>query len=148
MPGVSDSSPLLYLALLGDLNLLPSLFGNISIPQAVWQELVIDGCGRPGASEAEKARGDWLAVRTVSNRDEVAELTSQRLELGETEAIVLAEESNVRTVFMDDEMAVRKARSRGLIVVRTRAIYIAAKEYDWLEVGRVAAPAMASCLPQ
>jgi predicted nucleic acid-binding protein len=105
VPGVSDSSPLLYLALLGDLNFLPSLFGEISIPQAVWQELVIDGRGGPGASEVENARGDWLSVRIVSNRDEVAALTSERLELGETEAIVLAEELGVRTVFMDDELA-------------------------------------------
>jgi predicted nucleic acid-binding protein len=89
----------------------------------------------PGASQVEKARDDWLSVRTVSNRDGVAELTSQRLELGETEAIVLAEESKVRTVFMDDELAARKARSRGLIVFRTPAIYIAAKEQGWIETG-------------
>jgi hypothetical protein len=50
--------------------------------------------------------------------------------------------SNVRTEFMDDEMAVRKARSRRLIVVRPPAIYIAAREYGWIEVGRLAAPAM------
>ena len=85
MPGVSNSSPLLYLAALGDLNLLSALFGNILIPQAVWQELVVDGRGKHGASEVEKARGDWLDVRIVSNREAVAELTSRRLEPGEIE---------------------------------------------------------------
>lgn len=60
VPGVSNSSPLLYLAALADLNFLPALFGEITIPQAVWQELVIDGRGKPGVTEIEKARGGWL----------------------------------------------------------------------------------------
>lgn len=133
MPGVSNSSPLLYLATLGDLNFLPTLFGDILIPQAVWQELVVDGRGKPGAAEVETARGDWLDLRIVSNRDLVLELTSQRLQLGESEAIVLAEELNQRAIFMDDELAVQKARSRGLVAFRTPAIYMAAKEHGWIE---------------
>jgi len=52
---VSDSSPSLYLAALGDL------------------EVVIDGRGKPGAAEVEKARGDWLTVRAVMNRHAVTE---------------------------------------------------------------------------
>jgi predicted nucleic acid-binding protein len=118
---------------LGDLDFLPALFGEITIPQAVWQELVIDGRGKPGAAELERARGDWLAVRVVSNRGAVAELTSQRLQLGESEAIVLAEEMSERAVYMDDEFAVREARLRGFVVFRTPAIYNAAKEQGWIE---------------
>jgi predicted nucleic acid-binding protein len=131
--GVSDSSPLLYLAALGDLSFLPTLFGKITIPQAVWQELVIDGRGKPGSIEVEKARGDWLAVQVVANREAVGELTSRQLQFGESEAIVLASELNERTVFMDDELAVREARSRGFVVLRTPAIYTAAKEQGWIE---------------
>ena len=133
MSGVSNSSPLLYLALLGDLSFLPALFGEITIPHAVWQELVIDGRGKPGALELEKARGDWLAVQAISNREAVTQLVSRHLQLGEAEAIVLAEELNQRAVYMDDEFAVREARSRGLVVFRTPAIYIAAKEQRWIE---------------
>jgi len=46
------------LAALGDLDLLPALFGEISIPQAVWQEVVIDGREKPGAAQVEKSHGD------------------------------------------------------------------------------------------
>jgi predicted nucleic acid-binding protein len=133
VPGVSNSSPLLYLAVLDDLGFLPRLFGGIAVPQAVWQELVIDGRGKPGAGRIERVRGDWLTVQAVSNREAVAELRSEKLELGEAEAIVLTEELNRHTVFIDDEVAVRKARSRGLIVFRTPAIYLAAKEQGWIE---------------
>jgi predicted nucleic acid-binding protein len=130
---VSDSSPLLYLAALGDLNLLPRLFGEVYVPQAVWQEVVIDGHGKSGAAEVAEARGDWLTVRAVSSRDLVLGAVGWRLELGETEAIVLASELDERVIFMDDERAVREGRSRGFIVVRTPAIYIAAKQQGWIE---------------
>jgi predicted nucleic acid-binding protein len=81
--GVSNSSPLLYLARLGDLNFLSRLFGHISIAEAVWRELVVEGKGRPGAAEVEQARGEWLSVDSVSNRESVAELTAQGLHPGE-----------------------------------------------------------------
>jgi predicted nucleic acid-binding protein len=133
VPGVSDSSPLLYLAALGDIGFLPRLFGGITIPQVVWKELVVDGQGKPGAAEVEQARGDWLSVRVVTNLEAVQALISRRLELGESHAIVLANELKERVVFMDDERAVREARSQGLIAVRTPAIYMAAKEQGWIE---------------
>ena len=130
---VSDSSPLLYLAVLSDLNFFPKLFGEIAIPQAVWQEVVIDGHGKPGAIEVAMARGDWLKVQVVTNRNTVTELSARRLELGDSEAIALANELHDRVVFMDDERAVREARARGLVVVRTPAIYMAAKQQGWIE---------------
>ena len=132
MPGVSNSTPLLYLAALDDLKLLPTLFRDIVIPQAVWQELVIDSRGKPGAAEVENARGDWLTVRVVSNREAVAEL-ARRLQLGESEAIALAEELHERTVLMDDELAVKTARSRGFVVSRTPSICMTAKQQGLIE---------------
>ena len=96
MPGVSDSSPLLYLALLGDLNLLPSLFGNISIPQAVWQELVIDGCGRPGASEAEKAYDTFFHASWSRLRGQAYVLTGSHEQAQDLtqEAFIKAQQEN------------------------------------------------------
>lgn len=44
---VSNSSPLIYLAALGDFELLPRLFGEIHIPRAVWTEIVEQGAGFP-----------------------------------------------------------------------------------------------------
>ena len=79
------------------------------------------------------ARGDWLAVQVVTNRNAVTELSARQLELGESEAIVLANELHERVVFMDDERAVLEARSRELVVVRTPAIYMAAKQQGWME---------------
>ena len=133
MAGVSNSSPLLYLATLGDLDLLPKLFGAIVIPSAVWQEMVIDGKTKRGAIEIEQARDKWLSVEPVLRRNSVDALTAAGLHLGEAEAIALAVQRSLTTVFMDDERGVQHARVQGLTVVRTPALLIAAKRRGWIE---------------
>jgi uncharacterized protein len=133
VPGVSNSTPLLYLAKLGDLSFLPGLFGPITVPQAVWRELVIDGRGKPGATQVESARGDWLTVATPSHYDQVTDLAEGGLEIGEAEAIILAAELGEGVIFMDDERGVLESRARGFEVVRTPAVYFAAKRRGWID---------------
>jgi predicted nucleic acid-binding protein len=47
---VSNTSPLINLAVVGRLELLHQLYGEVIIPQAVYEEIVISGSGRPAAS--------------------------------------------------------------------------------------------------
>ena len=63
---VSNSSPLIALAKIGKLYILRELFGEIVIPKAVWNEVVVKGKGKPGAEEVEKA--EWIQVREVRDR--------------------------------------------------------------------------------
>ena len=53
MPAVSDTSPILGLAVIGHLNLLQVQFGEIFIPQTVLAELKVD-TNFKGASEVRK----------------------------------------------------------------------------------------------
>ena len=55
---VSNSSPIMNLAAVGQLDLLRTLYGRLIIPQAVYEEVAIAGKGRPGASDVEVA--DWI----------------------------------------------------------------------------------------
>jgi predicted nucleic acid-binding protein len=57
MSVVSNASPLINLARIGQLNLLPRLYGELAIPDAVWREVVLEGTGQPGAEEIEAADG-------------------------------------------------------------------------------------------
>ena len=43
---VSNSSPLVSLARIGRLDLLSQLYGELTIPEAVWQEVVVEGAGQ------------------------------------------------------------------------------------------------------
>jgi len=45
---VSDTSPIINLAAVGQIQLLQKLFQKIVIPQAVYKEIAIVGSGLPG----------------------------------------------------------------------------------------------------
>lgn len=59
---VSDSSVLINLAWIQQLDLLPRLYGEVIVPMAVWQEVVADGADKPGAEEVKTAV--WLQVKS------------------------------------------------------------------------------------
>ena len=48
---VSNASPLINLARIGQLDLLQQLYGQLTIPEAVWHEVVVEGAGQPGAKQ-------------------------------------------------------------------------------------------------
>ena len=61
---VSNSSPLITLARIGQLDLLWQIFGQIHIAEEVRQEVVVGGAGRPAA---EAVRGaEWILNRSLA----------------------------------------------------------------------------------
>jgi predicted nucleic acid-binding protein len=86
---VSNASPLINLARIGHLDLLRAVYGELVIPQAVWEEIVVEGAGQPGAEQVRQA--NWIRVHTVTNRPLVNALR-QNLDAGEAGAIALAAE--------------------------------------------------------
>ncbi|HZY95161.1 MAG TPA: hypothetical protein VFE98_09970 [Candidatus Bathyarchaeia archaeon] len=58
---VVDAAPLIYYSRIARLELLKQLYDKLVIPQAVWDEVVTNAQGRPGASEVEKGvREGWI----------------------------------------------------------------------------------------
>jgi predicted nucleic acid-binding protein len=128
VPAVSNSSPLIYLSALQDLSLLHAILGAITIPAAVYREVVVDGKGQPGAREVEQAVGNWITVVDIEDRLQVNSLqNASGLQDGECEAIILAGQLHIGTIVLDDRQGVREAAARALAVVRTPALYLAAK---------------------
>ena len=79
MTVVSNASPLVGLARIGRLDLLKKLYGQILVPEAVWDEVVIEGKGQPGAEEVSSA--EWIRMHAIVNR-QLAHGLSQDLGLG------------------------------------------------------------------
>jgi uncharacterized protein len=52
---VSDSSPLIALSRISQLDILASLYGRILVPAEVLHEVTVDGRGLPGADEVRNA---------------------------------------------------------------------------------------------
>ena len=128
---VSNASPLITLAKIGQFGLLEKLFGRvIIIPQAVYAEVVIRSAGGPGASETNLA--DWIEVRQAVDNLAVAVL-QEHLGAGESEAIVLAQTVGATLVLLDDALAKRKAERVGLTAVGTLGVLLMAKQAGLIE---------------
>jgi hypothetical protein len=108
---VSNSSALINLARIGKLDLLPDLYGEVCIPEAVWQEAVVDGEGQAGANEIKSA--PWIKALWVKNTELVKAL-QQELDAGEAEAIALASETQAELLLMDERLGRDTARHLGL----------------------------------
>lgn len=122
---VANAGPLIALAQIGRLDLLPALYGKIHIPPPVRNEVIATGKERPGAAEVRTA--DW--VRTIPVRDQTAvELLQERLDLGESAAIVLAIELQADLLLIDEARGRRVAETRGLRQTGTAGTLIAAKQ--------------------
>ena len=125
---VSDNSPLNYLALLSDFDLLRQIYYTLVIPPAVHREVVESGADYPVGKAVQVALGDWISVAEAPGPAEVAALRRAfHLDLGESEAILVAEALGNTPVLMDERRGVRCARSRGVVVIRTPLIYAKAK---------------------
>ncbi len=58
---VADSGPLIGLARITKLELLPGLFSEIIVPPEVWNEVTIKGRGLPGAYEISRIK--WITIQ-------------------------------------------------------------------------------------
>ena len=126
MKVVTNSTPLIELSKIKQLNLLREVYGTILIPEEVYVEVVIDGTGKPGAAEVKAAQ--WISRQTVTDSDQVRVLQSQHsLHLGECATIILAQEINAEQVVLDDNAARQEAIARGLPVIGTVGILLIAK---------------------
>ncbi|HEY9670158.1 MAG TPA: hypothetical protein V6D11_01765 [Waterburya sp.] len=109
---VSNTSPINYLILIGHINLLPELFQQIIIPQAVYSELSDTSVPSPVQTWIATPP-DWLKIQPVSQpSDAILDL----LDPGEREAILLAQELNADLLLLDDMKARRTATERGLAI--------------------------------
>ena len=116
---VSDSSPLNYLALIGEERLLPILFEKIVIPRAVFEEL-----NHPAAPPEIRGLIDplppWLQVHQLDLATPLVDV--DRLDPGEAEAIRIALHLRADLILIDEWLGRQAAEGHGLKVVGTIGI--------------------------
>ena len=127
MPVVSNTSPILNLAIVDRLKLLHQQFGQIQIPALVLEELKVDE-ERPGSQSIQAAIADgWIKVQPVSNQTFV-QLLRLTLDGGEAEALALALELQAEWVRLDERDGRRVAKSLGLQVTGVLGVLLKAKQ--------------------
>ena len=120
---VSDTTPLISLLKIDKVYLLEKLFGSIFIPQAVFNELVID---KRFIEEADIIRNNsQIEVKEVGSLEAVDILRRVTgLDIGESEAIVLADELKADVLLMDEAKGRNVSKDLGHNVMGTIDIII------------------------
>lgn len=119
---IADTSPINYLVLIDEVELLPALFNEVIIPQAVIDELSDERSPDVVRHWALNAPG-WVLIKSAEHIDMTISLGQ-----GEREAISLAEEITADLVLIDDRKARLLAIERGLNVAGTINILEAASK--------------------
>lgn len=122
---VTNAGPLIALAQIGHFSLLQLLYGQLHIPPAVRNEVIASGGGRPGAQEVDSAT--WICIVNVHDITAV-QLLKERLDAGESEAIVLAIELKADLLLMDEARGRRVAETRDLNKIGTVGTLVLAKK--------------------
>jgi predicted nucleic acid-binding protein len=116
---VSDATPIVALSKIRRLNLLPTYFGEIHIPEKVYNEIIFENI------EKELADIEWLKIKKVKNTTAVSYL-NMLLHRGESEAIQLAIELEADLLLVDDRLARNIAKTFDLKIMGTLGILLLA----------------------
>jgi len=127
---VSDSTVLIGLAKIGELDLLRQLFSSIIIPGEIRKEISPKGKPKPGSREIREAK--WILEKTVKDRTEVNFLLAS-LDKGEAEVLVLAKQLKADLILVDEEKARKVAAIAGFDIMGILGILLLAKKTGLLE---------------
>lgn len=130
---VSNSTPLIALSKIKQLQLLKDYFGTITIPMEVFDEIVTRGGALFGAKEVKTK--DWIRVSNVKNQLTV-DILCRYLDRGEAEAIVLAKENDASLLIIDDSDGRKIAGDIGLKITGTIGILLLAAEDNKLDLNK------------
>ncbi len=114
---VADTSPINYLLLIDQLDLLPRLFQQVIIPEAVRDEL-LDPSAPTVLQEWIANPPAWLVVQAVEVTDEALSI----LDRGEQSAITLAEALPADLLIIDERLGRTIACDRGIPIIGTLGI--------------------------
>ena len=121
MKVVSNSGPLINLAKVGQFTLLQDFFQHITIPPAVFEEVVIRGGGQPGSGETNTAQ--WI-TRGMLAQSDVADILAAELDRGEAEAIALALQEKADWLLIDERVGLKVRGTLGVLLEGVRRDFI------------------------
>lgn len=133
---VSDTTPLISLLKINRINLLERLFGEVMIPQAVFNELTVDD---RFLLEAEQIRQqNFIVVKPINNPESVSILKRVTgLDQGESEAIVMTDELKADLLLMDEAKGRNVSAQMGIKFMGTIGILMAACDEQELTASEV-----------
>jgi predicted nucleic acid-binding protein len=127
---VADTSPINYLILIQEIDILPKMYGSVVVPQTVRDELV-----RLSAPQLVRSWVDhlpvWLEVRSPLA---LPDSSLAKLDAGERDAITLATELQADQIIVDDREGRREAERRGIPAIGTLGVLREAATLKLLDI--------------
>jgi len=122
---ISNATPLIAFARIGQLALFQKVVGNVVIPEAVAHEISKYMPNRQGVINL--AQEKWISIQVVQSKQQMR-LLLPTLDRGEAEVIALALERQARLVLIDELTGRKVAESLNLNVSGSVGILIRAKQ--------------------
>jgi predicted nucleic acid-binding protein len=130
---VADTSPIRYLVRIGEIDLLQKLYGQVTLPEIVLDELQAED-GLPLVRAWAGNLPAWVQVRSPAKPLAMTQLNLHR---GESQAIALAEELQAALLLIDDRVGVRAALERGLTITGTLGVLVEAAQAGLIHIEAV-----------
>ena len=121
---ISDTTPILYLLKINELDLLHIMFDEIHIPSKVYEELTCNGRYQEEINILNTCK--YIYVDDIVEYSKVRDLIAdnENLHRGEAEAIVLCEQLATNLLFIEDNEAIEVAKRKGIKVIRLGQLLI------------------------
>ncbi|MBI4826120.1 MAG: DUF3368 domain-containing protein [Nitrospirae bacterium] len=127
---ISNTGPIIALALIDRLDILQTMFQQVIVPDAVHKELLDGGTSGHGLQSYGKA--SWIQVQSLSAP--IDSLLQNVLDKGEASVIQLAREMRADYLLIDERKARKIARDIfGLRVIGTARVLVEAKKKGSLD---------------
>jgi uncharacterized protein len=126
---ITDTSPIQYLCQIAQLELLPTLYGQIRMPQAVADELaqgLVQGISLPDPTSLS-----WITLCPVPSSILIPDLPN--LGAGEREALSLAIAIPASLVILDDALARSYAQQLNVSITGTLGVLLKGKQSGYIE---------------
>jgi uncharacterized protein len=124
---VSNTTPIISLLKIGQLELLEKIYGRILIPGEVFNEIQ-RGCDKPYYADISQL--NWITIKDIADKKTLNYFVD--LDAGEAEVIVLATEIEADLVIIDGTFGRRFAKHAGLKVTGTIGVLVKAKEMGFI----------------
>ena len=125
---ITNTTPIISLLKIDKLELLKELYGELTVPNAVYQGIE-KGKHKPYYQNLKLV--DWIKIEKIKNTDSLAFFVD--LDKGEAEVLILAKEQKADLVILDEIMGRRYAKSLELNLTGTIGVLLKAKEKGMID---------------
>ena len=126
---IVNSTPLISLAIIHQLELLQKIFHNVYLPRTVNNEVIVNGRGKVGHPELSAI--NWFQIVDPQNMP-LKHSVMLQLDEGEADVITIAKDKSIFLVCIDEFAGRQYASLLGLDVIGTLGILLIAKKRGYI----------------